>query len=227
MSSNPVGSSPDLASLLSRVRDLSARTREIRSLARSPEGVTPAGRSAGAGPASTGFAEFVVLKRSELQQLRPGAEPAQPAGSAPRPEPSGEPGRASDEAAAPAPTDAKIYDQDDLDAIDAAWQSKRGEAGYNARADANDDGVVDFKDKTHVLRHWGLQTPERAWEEPLERLPEVFGQEHIDAIQKAMGATNGDSRFSNALDVNQDGKLSFADITAVLANWGKPIPPTG
>lgn len=49
----------------------------------------------------------------------------------------------------------RTFGQQDLEAINKSFGARIGGDNYSAGADADGNGVVDFKDITHVLGNWG------------------------------------------------------------------------
>lgn len=120
----------------------------------------------------------------------------------------------------PAPQPAPAFGEAHLEAIRGAFGSVKGQEGYTEFADANGDGIVDFNDTTHVLANWGKTSGENT------ALPNVYGPEHLEIVKGLLGAQEGDDRYAATADPNGDGVIDFNDITFILSNWGKPVPPS-
>jgi len=123
-------------------------------------------------------------------------------------------------------TQPRVYGEKDLDAVKAAWGSRRGDRAYTAAGDANNDGVVNFQDNTYILSNWGTPVPTDRGD--LDSTPDLsgpFGQEHVDAVTANFGAKAGEDRYTQDADANGDGVIDFGDITHILSNWG--LPRTG
>jgi len=120
----------------------------------------------------------------------------------------------------PTPGDSTLgtYGDLHLKAVKNAFGAVQGDDRYNAVADANSDGVVDFDDTTHILSNWGKPVTGSS------QAPAVFNEDYLALVQANMGAKAGEDRFTSASDANGDGVVDFDDITHVLANWGKPVP---
>lgn len=75
------------------------------------------------------------------------------------------PQNASKDATPPAPLSANplpasrgaqaTFGQSDLDAINGSFGRRSGEEGFSEQADADGNGIIDFRDMTHVLANWG------------------------------------------------------------------------
>lgn len=204
--------------------------------------VTPANRGAD----TVSFSKYVIRSREQvraeaaLANAQKGADPAQKlnvtqklsaAAAAPAESPAQE-----TPAAAPASNEIKgfeqnltkrVYGQQDLDAVTAAWGATRGDRAYNTVADANGDGTVNFDDQNFILANWGKPV---IGGEPLPApdLSGPFAQQHLDAVKERFGAKAGEERYLEDADANGDGVIDFNDITHVITNWGQPrTPPSG
>ncbi len=99
--------------------------------------------------------DFVVLSRAALAQSR--APAAQNAPNLQATEPTGKDAKPTaplTPAAAPRGLPA-AYGQLDLDAIRQHFGTKTGDENFYSGADSDGNGVVDFRDMTHVLANWG------------------------------------------------------------------------
>lgn len=108
------------------------------------------------GPSTMRGQDAVVLSRAAVarsaqEPSRPAHQPTGPTYSKPLPA-SGSPIEAG------APTvSARTFGQSDLDAIQKSFGARVGDNAYSEEADANGDGVIDFRDYTHVLANWGRE----------------------------------------------------------------------
>lgn len=191
---------------------------------------------------SASFSSFVIRSRAEAQasaspvpaktgvaaqnppapatQTVPSATPAGGAETVPQPTPtapSATPAAAAE--TVPQRTEARIYGQSDLDAVKKAFGSKAGEERFDAAADIDGNGVVDFQDNTAIFTRWG-SAPEGTTPGSTEP-PATFGQAHLDAVKKSFGAKQGDANYDAAADADGNGVIDFRDTTHILTNWGQ------
>jgi hypothetical protein len=110
-----------------------------------PESIAPRSRGTDA----------VILSREALAQTRPQkAQNAQSAATA-KSAPIGPP-IAANPATADAPQGAPLtFGQSTLDLVREHFGARKEDENYNFEADADGNGVIDFKDMTHVLANWG------------------------------------------------------------------------
>lgn len=113
----------------------------------------------------------------------------------------------------------RLYGDADLAAVQSAWGASSGDRAYNALADANGDGIVNFDDQNYILANWGQAAPSN--QDSASTLTGPIGQQHLDAAQAAFGARAGEANFVQGADANGDGVIDFNDITQLLANWGQ------
>lgn len=101
----------------------------------------------------------------------------------------------------------------------ASFFSTAGDDSFDASADLNGDGRINFADA--ALLHNGSATQTR----PAEPTPAGMAKR----MQDAFFATKGDAGFDPALDMNNDGRINFADLQALresAADKPGPVRPT-
>lgn len=100
-------------------------------------------------------ADAVVLTRAEAQSRPAHAQPSQAPQSAAKDAAPVAPLTAAPEAAAASRGTQATFGQSDLDAIRDSFGRRTGDEGFSEQADADGNGVIDFRDMTHVLANWG------------------------------------------------------------------------
>jgi hypothetical protein len=115
------------------------------------------------------FAQKLAAKKAQDPPKNPAQTPPSPTdhggqigGGLPAPtvKPKPEtPVAASSQSVAPEttePSDAPaVFGQADLDSVRSSFGARTGDKNYSTQADADGNGVVDFRDLTHVLANWG------------------------------------------------------------------------
>lgn len=120
-------------------------------------------QAAGAKPESiaprTRGADTVVLSRAAFAQTRPPhAQNAQAAATV-KSAPVGPP-VAANPATAEAPQGTpRTFGQSTLELVREHFGARKEDDNFNFEADADGNGVIDFKDMTHVLANWGQTRP--------------------------------------------------------------------
>ncbi|MBL8745579.1 MAG: hypothetical protein JNK58_04390 [Phycisphaerae bacterium] len=101
--------------------------------------------------------DVVILSRAAVAQGRPpGAQDSQGVQAATKDStPTATLSAAANPASSASRGTSATFGQSDLDAIREHFGSRAGDEGFNAQADADGNGVVDFGDMTHVLANWG------------------------------------------------------------------------
>ncbi|MGD9693445.1 MAG: dockerin type I domain-containing protein [Phycisphaerales bacterium] len=106
----------------------------------------------------------------------------------------------------------QTYTLDDVTSILSTYGRRAGEQGFDARFDTNNDGVVDFTDLNHVLSN--ISSPITQSQ-----------QQQLEGVIEGYGAGVGDPRYNAAYDVDNDGRISFRDLNAVLSSFNAPAQP--
>lgn len=114
--------------------------------------------SPGARPTRPESGDTVVLSRQALaQSQQSGAQSSPPAGKVKASIASGPvaPAAVPPSIAAETPAAPRVFGQTDLDLIRDHFGLTAQDKGFSAEADADGNGVIDFRDLTHVLANWG------------------------------------------------------------------------
>lgn len=101
--------------------------------------------------------DSVILSREALAQSKP-----KPAQNTPVVAQSSKPAATTPALSASPPSQPsapRSFGQTDLDMIRDHFGAKQGDKNFNAEADADGNGTIDFRDMTHVLSHWGQTKP--------------------------------------------------------------------
>lgn len=123
--------------------------------------------------------------------------------------------------AEPAPSDSP---EQDVQRLRNAFGATKGERGFLAQFDFDSNGVLNFKDLTQLLVN-KAQAPAA----PAQPTPESastpttrpLGEEDVQSLKNAFGATKGDRAFLSRLDLDANGVLNFKDLTRLLTQWGE------
>lgn len=117
------------------------------------------------------FAQKLAAKKAQEPTKNPAETPANPSNTdhgaqiggglpAPsvKPKPAPAPITAPTQSLAPeteAPAAPSVFGQTDLDLVNSTFGTRTGDKNFSSQADADGNGVVDFRDMTHVLANWG------------------------------------------------------------------------
>ncbi|NND60618.1 MAG: hypothetical protein HKN49_10150 [Gammaproteobacteria bacterium] len=112
---------------------------------------------------------------------------------------------------APAPAQPEQSADETLKRLRASMFSAEGDDGFDATVDLNSDGKVNFADLA-IFRNGG-EIPTDP--EPAPQPAPSPGGSIVNEIRDAFFATQGDEGYDPALDLNDDGRINFADLAAL------------